>query len=434
MASRMVSILIATALLLGEIPLEAAWASPEDTRLSLVEALRMAEARNLSLRAARLEVERGESARRQALASSWPTVSAGTGMVNQGPTLLQGNLDLGYSLDTHGERSARITLADLQAQASRHDYLIQVQRVRLDVMEAYYDLLGATEQARIAREAVARATELLSDTRTLKEAGEGTVFELQRAEVQVALQRQAEIEAGGELAIARRTLARHLALEGTVEASDPVALAGSWKPDLPESIRLALANRRELKLLDLRRASAKAQQALADSATGIDTQLFLSADMKSAVVPGASSLLALDTSLPGTGPGVLTGARLTWPLFDGGAAREAARQARIEADAVAIKHEDVVQALELEVVRTYLSLQAGKEAVSFAAEALQRARAGVETARLRMRSGIGTHTDLILAQADLLGAELGHVKAILGYNRALATMESACLQPSPEID
>lgn len=428
--------LIAAALLLGLVPMGAAGAVPGGTPLSLEEALRMAEARNLALRAAKQTIERADSVRRQALAANWPTLSVGSSSLNQGMTVLQGGLDIGYSLDTHGERSARIALAENRARASRYDYMISYQGVRLDTIKAYYDVLEAAEQVRISKTAVQQAQMLLADTQALKQGGEGTIFELQRAEVQVARARQSEAEAGGAYQVARRTLARILALEGHVEwaATDPVQLAGQWKPDLQESVRLAYSSRLELKLLDLRYAAAETQQTLAKSAYGINTQLFASAEMKSAVLTSSRSLLSLDSTLPGTGPGYMAGARLSWNAFDGGASREAAEQARTEALTAGIMKEDAKQTIRLEVERTFYLMQAGRQAVDFAQLARDMAREGVESARLRLTTGFGTQTDLILAQTDLVQAELSHAKAILNYNRALATMESVCLQPSPRDD
>lgn len=425
---------LAALLLLGGMP--GALAGSEGRSLTLAEALREAEGQNLELRAARQGLERADSARRQAMAALWPTVSAGSGAWNQGSTLVQGNLEVAYSLDTHRERAARIALAEAQARASSCEYVLAYQKVRLATIEAYYDALEAAEQVRIARIDLQQAEALLRDTQALVKGGLQTIFEVQRAEVQVARARQSEEEAQAAFLIAKQGLARQLGIGGRTEvtASEAVALSRPWEPDLEASLQLAYDNRRELTLQDLRRTAAEAAGTLARSATGLETQLFGSLDVKSAVQPDSRTMLGLDGSAPGNGPSYMAGVRLAWNAFDGGASREASRQAESDATAATLRREDARLQIEFEVERLYLSLQSGRHAVELSSLILDRAQASQESARLRLKAGVGTQTDLILAQADLIQAELGRTRAILSYNRTRAALESACLQPAPRDD
>ena len=46
-------------------------------------------------------------------------------------------------------------------------------------------------------------------------------------------------------------------------------------------------------------------------------------------------------------------------------------------------------------------------------------------ARLRFQAGVGTQTEVIDAETDLTRAEGNRVKAILDYNRAMASLQRA---------
>ena len=56
---------------------------------------------------------------------------------------------------------------------------------------------------------------------------------------------------------------------------------------------------------------------------------------------------------------------------------------------------------------------------------LEEARESLRLARLRFQAGVGTQTDVIREQNALTIAEGDRVSAILGYNRALASLQRA---------
>lgn len=72
-----------------------------------------------------------------------------------------------------------------------------------------------------------------------------------------------------------------------------------------------------------------------------------------------------------------------------------------------------------------MQLQSNLENVQTTNVALEQAKEALRLGRLRFQAGVGTQTDVINAQNDLIKAEGKRVQAILDYNRALAQLQRA---------
>lgn len=72
-----------------------------------------------------------------------------------------------------------------------------------------------------------------------------------------------------------------------------------------------------------------------------------------------------------------------------------------------------------------MQLQSNLENVQTTNVALEQAKEALRLGRLRFQAGVGTQTDVINAQNDLIKAEGKRVQAILNYNRALAQLQRA---------
>ena len=53
------------------------------------------------------------------------------------------------------------------------------------------------------------------------------------------------------------------------------------------------------------------------------------------------------------------------------------------------------------------------------------AQENLELARLRFQAGVGTQTDVLIADRDLTQARVNRLNAIIDYNRALASIQRA---------
>lgn len=398
-------------------PPPAAPASAAAQALTLDEALALAARQNRDRRAARQGLAGAEAGLDQALATRFPTLSGAAGLAPPGPASLSGQLTIDYGLDTHGARRATIAGQTQQVRFAALEAERTEQAVRRRVAEAYYDLVGAGEQRRIARLNVSLAETSLRDATVMQRSGEGTAFDVQRAQVQLGSAQASENDAGAAWLIASRTLARTIGLGPGAEpaAASAIAPVAAWELSLEESVAQGLARRPELASWAAQREAALALADLTRANRRPQTSAFVSGS-------GAAGADWTGLSLP-TPPGLTGGLRLSWLMVDWGMNEAGARQAELTAAAAQTRGEDQALQVRLEVGQAYAQMRAAQADIAITERVLEVARAGLNSARLRFKGGVGTQTDVLLAQGDLVNAEGSRVRAIVAYNKAIVALE-----------
>ena len=437
--------------------------------ITLQQAFDLARRNNRTLQVEELNLERSRAQLREALAAEFPTLSVGFGVINGGrdvfsnqvssvsgnvagtgttagtglttgtgttagtglttgtgtgtgsgggssttATDLSGDLRLSYNLYTSGERRGRIRAAEEQVRFDQLDVERQIEQLRLDVSNDYFDLQTADELVRINSSAVTNAQASLRDAQALEQAGVGTRFAVLQSQVQLANAIQDQTNSLRQQQVSRRQLAQRLSLSSTVSisAADPVEIAGLWNFSLEDSIVLAFQNRAELEQqLALRNQSQQRRRiALSD----LGPQVSLVARY------GLSDRTNDDENFGDT---YSLGANVSLNLFEGGAAR--ARAAAEEAN-IAIAETnfaDTRNQIRFQVEEAYANLQSNLANIQTASVGLEQAREAIRLARLRFQAGVGTQTEVIDAEDDLTEAEGNRVSAIIEYNRSLATLQ-----------
>ncbi len=411
--------------------------------VTLEQVLELARRNNRDLQTALLELERSRAALRQAQAELLPNLSinanvtrqqaassqleveqqirARPDLANQIPgdqpsSTLTGEARLTYSLYTSGRRQALIRQAEEQVRVSEFTLETQSETIRLTVTQQYYNLQEADEQVRINQSAVVNAQASLRDALALERAGVGTRFDVLRFQVNLANSQQNLTNSISQQRINQRQLATTLSISQSVNliAADPVRLAGLWNQTLEDSIIQALQNRPELQQQLAQRNIGEQQRRQALSQLGPQLNLVASYDL----------LDRFNDNISVT-DGYSVGVQASINLYEGGAARAQAAQARA---AIAIAENTFANQRNLvrfEVEQAYSQLQSNLENVQTANTALEQAREALRLARLRFQAGVGTQTDVISAENDLTLSEGNRVQAILNYNRALAAIQRA---------
>lgn len=411
--------------------------------ISLNQALELAVRNNLTLQQSRLNLEQSLASLRETQAELFPSVNLSSNLtwsdsanarlsirrqeetlgerspIQSDPTSTTWNTELraNYNLFDFGGRSARIAAAEAQVRNAELDIERQLEQVRLQVSEAYYDIQDADMSVQINRSAVENAQQSLEDAQALEQAGVGTRFDVLRAEVQLANDQQALNEALASQRVARRRLAQVLNVPQSVDlaAADPVDLAGVWELDLEQTIILAFRNRAELQQELIDRDIAQEQQRAVRSQALPQFSVFGSANL----------LTTSGDDVSGLTEGYSAGVQMQWSLFDGGARAAQVRQLELNEESAAVRFADARNQVRVEVEESYYQLDSRLDNVSRATVALELAEESLELARLRFRAGVGTQTDVISAQNDLTQAQGNLVTAILGYNRSLAQLQRA---------
>lgn len=405
--------------------------------ITLEQALELARRNNRDLQVAELTLERARLSLREAQAERYPDVGtsvdltridsgsgANLGQIdpvlglgadqNSVRTTLGAGLELNYDLYTAGRRPAAIRAAEAGVRLQQLEVERLSEQLRLDVSNDYYDLQQADAQVRIARSSVDEAARSLRDAELLEEAGLGTRFDVLRAQVELANNRQDLTNTSAQLQITRRQLVEALNLAQFVEvtAADPIEVAGVWELALEESIVLAYRNRAELEQQLVQREINQQQRQIALSATRPRASVFSSYNIQ-----------ALISDDNGPVDSFRLGARLLWNFFDGGAARARARQEEQDIAIAEARFADQRDQIRLDVERAYYNLQANQENIQTASLAVTQAEESLRLARLRFQAGVGTQTDVIATQTELTRAQVNLLTAVLNYNRSLSSLQ-----------
>jgi outer membrane protein TolC len=413
--------------------------------ISLEQALELARRNNRELQVALLELERNKAALREAQAGLLPSVGISTSVTRQrstsdtlstklrqqaeedqgvppefrtpsadANTAFTGQLQLQYDIYTSGAGKARRRAAEEQVRVSELAVERQSEEIRLNVSTEYYDLQQADEQVRIAQSAVQNAQASLKDAEALERAGVGTRFDVLRSQVNLANATQELTNSVSQQQIARRRLAVRLSLPQsvTISASDEVKLAGLWNQTLEQSIVLAFQNRPELQQQLAQRNISEQQRRQALSALGPQISLLATYDLLDQFDDGVS-----------VSDGYSVGVRATLNLYDGGAARARAAQAKANIAIAETQFADLRDQIRFQVEQAFTTQRSNLDNVQTANTALDQAREALRLARLRFQAGVGTQTDVINSENDLTRAEGNRIRAILDYNRALANLQ-----------
>lgn len=335
---------------------------------------------------------------------------------------LNAAISLTYNLFTSGSRSALIRTARAQVRLAELSLQSQLEQLRLDVTNDYYNLQEATALIEVAQASVENATQSVVDARALERAGLGTLFDVLQGEVQLADAQQNLTQAQTLEQVAQRQLAQRLNVPDTVTISsaDPVAPSGQWPLSLPKSIRLALQNRPELAQLLQQRRIAKQQRRVALASVRPQVQAFANINFQDQFEDSVSGAF-----------GYSLGAQLNWNFFDGGAAKALARQEDENIAIAETQFADTKNALRFQVEQAYSTLQSNFKSIETSANTVEQATESLRLARLRFQAGIGTQLDITTAQADLTQAQGNYLSAILDYNRALALIQRATSYRQP---
>ena len=350
--------------------------------------------------------------------STRPTDVPGLGAVGEpsgADTTISGAVEIDYNLLTGGARRASIRAAELQEQISTLAVEVQQEQIRLNTANAYYDLQDAGEQIRINQSFLEEAARNLRDSRLRQEVGVGTRFDTLRAEVQFANARQSLIQSQSQERINRRAISQLLNLPPAASiTATPVAVAKNWPLGLEESIVLAFQNRAELEQQLYQADLNEEQRKIALAAIRPTLQVFANYNAQTFVNDNDGIL-----------DNYSFGARFNWRPFDGGAARASARQQELASQIAEVQFSSNLDQVRFDVEQSFFNLQANQENIATSEVAVTQAEEALALANLRLQAGVGTQLDVLSAQSELTQAQANNVAAILGYNRALVSIERA---------
>ncbi|HEY9767598.1 MAG TPA: TolC family protein [Coleofasciculaceae cyanobacterium] len=406
--------------------------------VTLEDAVSIAVTNNQEIEISRLTINRSLAELQEARAGLYPSLNSSVGFDNRltagagagagigapeeltvdnsATNTFDSSLSLSYDVYDGGARGASINSAEKQVRLNQLLLEQTIEDTSLQVATDYYVLQGAEAQVEIEQATVEDAAQTFKDADLLERAGVGTEYEVLQAKVALAQARQTLNLEQANRDIARRQLADTLNVGQKValQTADEIEPAGTWESSLPESIVMAYDNRAELKQFLLEREINGEQRQIALAANRPQVSLVASYDLQEELDDGSD--LADGYSL---------GATVNWAFFDGGAARAIARQSSTDIEIDEAEFANQRDTIRFEVENAYLSLNANQENIDTAEQAVELAQESLRLARLRFQAGVGTQTDVIVAQTELSTARGNLLSAIIDYNQSFAELERA---------
>ncbi len=392
------------------------------SRLSLADALRLAEARNPALEAARQQVVLAEadaaSARRWLnpvaglLSEGYHGSAGGPSFFDQQELSFQ----VGQEFELGGKRRLRATAADATTGRTRSTLDDQVRQLRLSVEHAYCQLVLARFEAGLAKDSLAEIDQVVAVNRSRYQQGEVSGGELRRLEVERLKFSDDALQA--DLGI-RNSRAALLALIGAPRLDLPIdptetlemsaadrGLLSGWRGDVAALTGQALAGRPDV-------AAARKDQERAAAVLGLQHAL---------VTPNLTVTGGYKRDF-GTS-GAIFGFSLPLPLFD----RNAPGIARAEADRrqAASQTKAVEVAVSLDVQQAVNLVDVSRKRVAaIERDYLQKAREARDAVLAAYKAGEIQLLDYLDAQRAYREVQRSYGRALFDYRLSLCELDAA---------
>ena len=409
--------------------------------LGLTEILNLAEVNNPNLKAIGSQVDQAKSNLRAQLAQWYPTLSLNSGALpsysfgqsnqenpqtrtDQSGRIARDGFDATLSVQyalINPQRVPLVAAARDQYEKAKYQYVVSLRDLRLQAAQAYFDLQQADDQVRIGQESVRASLVSLRDSKARFQAGVATKLEVLEAETQLARDQQLLANGLAAQSIARRALAALLDLPFSVTptAKDSARVMGVWNASLSESIVAAFSFREELDqaILDISIANSQANSALGA------VQPFLSVFTNfgyNQFNGQTGNITGLESS--GNQYETTFGARLSWSIFDGGAAAASSRQAKQLAQQNRYQFSQRRDGIRQEVETSFYELEKNNRDIITTSREVISAREALRLARLRFQAGVTTQREVVDNQRDLTNAEVRYSNAVTDYNKRLVEL------------
>ena len=363
---------------------------------------------NTSLGVARETVDDFRGDRSTTLETGWT--------VSLSQPLLRGG---GWTVGRSGVKQAEI--ADRLSQLNLRATVIGAVN---EVLGAYRTFVQAKEAASITRLSLGRGKHTLEVSRELLDAGRISRSEGTQAEAEVAGRELALITAVNAEDSSRLKLARLLDQPSSVQfevqppekvervtAQVGTALAIAYRSRIDfsasqldgEAAKLGLAVARNSQLWDLRLAATRTQSSLHNATSSFQT--------------------AYDGLRRPDKQETFVGLTLKVPLWGDLERRQALLSANIAVRQHALRHENLRQDIESQVIDRIRNLEAAGKFLEIARQSRELAAKAVDDESFRFRSGLSSILNVARLEDGFVSAQMGELGALLGYLNAVTGLD-----------
>ena len=324
-----------------------------------------------------------------------------------------------------GKMVAALRAASVTKQQALAQYQTVIADTLLGVRVAYFDVLLAAQQITVHEASVNLLQKELEDQQRRYDAGTVPHFNVLRAEVAVANERPALIQARNNYRIAKNNLSNLLGYNLPREIWEDIPLnltdtldAAPYQVDLPAAIQQALARRTEL--VAVRKTAELQRLNVVNAKAGYKptVQVFAGYGWYNAQY---TQPVELDHDIHGWN----AGGQLSWDIFDGMLTHGKVVQARALYEKSMTDVDDKGRQIELEVRTAYSDFIEAREVLDSQQKVQEQADEALREARARAEAGTSTQLDVLDAETSLTQARTTQIQALHDYVVARARLERA---------
>ncbi|NLG74759.1 MAG: TolC family protein [Xanthomonadaceae bacterium] len=320
-----------------------------------------------------------------------------------------GNVSVTLPLYTGGRISSSIDAADENRRAREAMEAQAIQQTKLEVAEAYVNVLRAQRALDVADSNVASLEAYVGEVQSMFDREIVPRNDLLAAQVALADARQNRLRASNALNLAKasynRRLGEPLARDVTLEPALPAIALDLERLSIEQLIARALDNRKELDALqaqanatghlaNVERARLRPQLALNGGYSYLENEVF---DRESF----ASASLTV-----------------SWPLFDGGATRNRTAALRRTQRALEERRADLETLIALETRKAWLDLEEARSRASVTAEAVAQSEENLRLTRRQYQAGLVIITRVLEAESLRVVSRTNRDNALLDADLA----------------
>lgn len=292
------------------------------------------------------------------------------------------------------QAQAQVAQAEAELALARQDLILRVS-------QAYFDVLLAQDNVRLARAQKAAIAEQLEQAKRGFEVGTLTITDTHEAQARYDLAVSQEIAAINNLEIARQSLARLIG--EPPPALVPLRAEMALSPPEPNDMQawLQAAENESLQVQAQEQALEIARQEVARNRRA----RLPTVDIVGSYSNGSSVTTTTGTPLDIDTEATTLGLQLQMPLYQGGTISSQVREALANRDLAERNLEDARRQAVLATSQAFLGVTGGLSQVQALSQALVSSRTLLESSRLGLEVGVRTNLDVLNAQQQLYNAE-----------------------------
>lgn len=408
--------------------------------LSVVDCLNLALQQNPAVLDARSDLEASHGLVVQTRAVALPQVTASGQYKRTDPHAIENfpsstntfpneswnvGIQIVQNIYTGGRTIAAFQAASATKKQALAQFNASVADALLSVRVAYYDVLLANQQITVHEASVNLLQKELEDQQSRYNAGTVPKFNVLRAEVAVANERPALIQARSSYRIAKNNLANLVGVNLPRDVWEDVPLNLSdvldnapYQVKLPDAIQMALSSRNELVAARQNETLQKLGVVNARSGYKPTVSVFAGYEWK-------NSQFLDPNDLGYTLHGWDVGGQMSWNIFDGLLTHGKVMQARAQREKAKTDLANQSRQIELEVRTAYSSFIEAKETLESQEKVQEEADEALREANARATAGTGTQLDVLDAETALTQARTTQVQALHDYDVARAKLQRA---------